>query len=132
MILTDGWTPLLKFFSNKELKGAPVFQLDKSGLHKGEKILCGWPGGLFNPEKSFNMVLGYSNVESEKYEGCGEGGPVLSTWGDGGTGTAVLYVQVHNKLGSIIVTRHQGKNYYFDLKTIPKDSWSWLEANESP
>lgn len=76
------------------------------------------------------MVLGYSDIEGNKYEGCGEGGPVLSTWGDGGTGTAVLYVQVKKKLGSVIVTRHQGKDYYFDLRTIPEDNRKWMEAGD--
>ena len=128
MISTEGWIPKLKFFNNSALKGSPVFQLDAEGLRRGEKVLCRWPGGRFDLEKSYNMVLGYYDVDTGEYEGCGEGGPILSTWGDGGTGTAVLYIRISKRNGSIITTTHQGKDYYFDLNTIPKKNWEWLEA----
>ena len=128
MIWTDGWIPEINFYATSTLKGEPSFRLDVEGLHHQKKMLCHWPGGRFDSKKTYNMVLGYGDLEAGKYEGCGEGGPILSTWGDGGTGTAVLYIRVKKKSGSLITADFQTKEYFFDLKTIPENNWSWLEA----
>jgi hypothetical protein len=45
--------------------------------------------------------------------------PFLSTWGDGGTGTAVLYIEVAIVHPKAYELRYQGKPYYLPKTAIP-------------
>ncbi|MDY7231220.1 hypothetical protein [Hyalangium rubrum] len=120
LFITDGsQPPKLSAYSSKDLKGTPAFVLDGQGLSFQGRKLCGWPGGSFDASKSYNMVLGYEDAERGRYVGCGEGLPFLSTWGDGGTGTAVLYIEVARVHPKSYELSYQGKAYYLPKTAIP-------------
>lgn len=128
MIFAENWVPDIKLYETRELSGPPVFHLSKKGLYRGTHQLCSWPGGDYDTTKAPNMVLGY-DVKGT-YTPCSEGSPILSTWGDGGTGTAVIYISVADKKGSTARAVYRGKNYYLDLQSIPQNAWEWLKAGD--
>lgn len=129
-IWVDGWVPEIRLYANKKLEGEPIFHLNARGLFQKNELLCRWPGEEFDSANAANMVLGYRDVGAGIYEGCGKGSPILSTWGDGGTGAAVLYISVVHQDGDLITTSHQGQKFYFDLKAIPKRNRELLKAGK--
>jgi hypothetical protein len=96
-----------------------ALRLDEKGLFIGAKLECSWPDGRYQTDKEFNMVLGYSssNFESGKtvYKPCLPEGPIVSTWGDGGCGTAALFVQVEKLLNDHAEVIFRDKRLILDL-----------------
>jgi hypothetical protein len=116
--------PLLEL---RESKGQVVaLRLDEKGLFIGSKLECSWPDGRYQTDKGFNMVLGYSssNFEPGKtvYKPCLPEGPIISTWGDCGNGTAALFVQVEKLLKDHAEVRFRGKKLILDLLPL-KDNY---------
>ena len=49
---------------------------------------------------------------------CREGGPIVSTWGDGGNGTAVLYFEVERIAGDIAEINDKSSKLFLDLRPL--------------
>jgi hypothetical protein len=116
--------PDLKLYRSRELAGPPAIRLNERGAFVGDQLVCSWPGGRYDTSDSANMVLGYETppvAGNVKYVPCPAGFPIISTWGDGGHGTATLLIEVSSRKGAIIEVRFAGKPYYLDLRSLPGD-----------
>jgi len=84
------------------------------------------------------MVLGYRgdpSVGVAEYEGCPEGVPFKSTWGDGGHGGAALFLEVVSRRGTIVGALFRGRVFYGDLKQSSASSPTALllqDQSEAP
>ncbi|MBC7385950.1 MAG: hypothetical protein H7301_07295 [Cryobacterium sp.] len=113
----------LKFFSNKQFSGAPLLELNSRGLLLRGRELCGWPNKKYDEKYSSNMVLGYSSLAfltggKVAYQPCSIDQPVKSTWGDGGTGPAALYIELEKSSADWVETRVQGVVAFLPLKPM--------------
>jgi hypothetical protein len=122
-IFADSALPALTFRRKDQPKGKADIELNAEGLFVNGAKVCGWPGGRFDSNQSANMVLGYSSLAFRtagkyEYKACPSDVPVKSTWGDGGTGAAALYVEVEQVSKDQAVMEFRGTPLYLDLKAI--------------
>ena len=124
MIFTEPDLPTLEFRDLKKLE--IKIRLDHKGLFVGSKLVCSWPGGEYSTKDEENMVLGYITPVSEfikanakvKYEPCPADVPIKSTWGDGGTGAAALFIEVEKVNDNRADVRYRGEILHLDLSKI--------------
>jgi hypothetical protein len=122
----------LRFFLFKNSDKTPVLELNSRGLEQMGQVLCGWPGGKFDPKRDGNMVLGFSSLAflsggKSDYKPCPQDQPVKSTWGDGGTGGAALFVEIEKKSDEWAEVRVFGKSAFLPLKPLGKN-YDYLPA----
>lgn len=117
-------THLSIFLSAKlfPIKMGPIV-LNGEGLSVDDKLVCRWPDGKFDDAKAPNMILGYSSSAfvsggPTEYRPCPTDVPVRSTWGDGGTGAAALYVEVERVEKDRAEIRFRGKTYHLTLAPL--------------
>ena len=115
--------PQLKFFETKDFKGLPLVELNDQGLFIGKTRKCRWPKGDFSTADSYNMVLEPISPSENKFgriveKPCTDSGPIRSTWGDGGIGTAVLFVELESLEKDIAKVTYGSKSLYLNLKNL--------------
>jgi hypothetical protein len=64
------------------------------------------------------MVLGFSTPDLIEYKPCPRDLPIKSTWGDGGNGVAMLYVEVDQVKGTDAGATYQGEKLVLELKGL--------------
>ena len=102
----EKWGPMLNLHDNPSLNGEPAMVLDVQGLIYKGYLLCSWPGGRFDREKSYSMVL----------QGCPQGLPITSTLGGGGSGDAQVMVAVFGRQpNGLAQTTFSGTTLYMFL-----------------
>jgi hypothetical protein len=108
-----GTTPKLEF---RALKNGPVkIRLDEKGAFIGTQLVCSWPKGKYESKDEPNMVLGYS---TPTYTPCPVDLPIKSTWGDGGTGVAALYVEVEKVEAERAEVKFRGETLELNLSGL--------------
>lgn len=107
----DGLPLPLQFKNAKTHETAMI--LNEKGLFFDDKEICHWVSDQdpdrYTQEKAFNLTF-------DKY--CPIDSPVIATWGDGGTGAAVVYLRVEKLQGSQLRTSFRNNTLEFDLKTV--------------
>jgi hypothetical protein len=113
--------PHVALYTSPALGGAPAIELTGDGLFVNGALVCSWPGGHFENERSYLMVLGYVDRDATDYRGCPAGLPIKSVWEYADGKDAALFIEIAARNGSLIETRWGGKKYYFDLNALQGD-----------
>lgn len=124
IIFTSPDLPNLDFIdaNSAEVK----IQLNHDGLFVGKRIVCSWPGGRYSSKQEPNMVLGYSATPGDSsssntntiYKPCPSEVPVKSTWGDGGNGTAALYIEIEKVANDTAIVKYKSEFLRLDLSKL--------------
>lgn len=115
--------PHLKFYGSKDFKGKALIELNDQGLFINRTKKCEWPKGQFKKTESYNMVLKPISPTTTKanhaeIQDCKDTLPIISTWGGGGTGTAVLYIEIDSIDNDTLLSTSNGKLVYLNLKDL--------------
>ena len=119
--------PNLRFHPDRERQQRPVVVLDATGLFKEGKLECRWPSGAFDATGPaiLGMVLEplpaprSGDVQPQSCSGL----PIVSTWGDLGIGSAVLYIEFVRHDDALIEARCVGKPCFLAISSLPH-GWS--------
>jgi len=128
--------PVIDFYEAPDMTGKPVLRLDEKGVFESAKQLCSWPGGRFAIERQADMVLerqpnpGRPPQARAMRDACPSNLPIVSTYGDRGRGTAVLYFRVTKIQDSIAQTMYRDRKLYFSMKPFGRSGFFMVKPTQ--